>query len=97
VIVPVVCTSYRLDFASGAWSQVGALERAVFQEITDQLRNVAAEVPRLAGALPDTLPSPVNRARLECGEYSALYEIDHQNCTVTVVELVHTGSSTHTT
>ena len=91
-IVPV-CSSYRLDFASGAWSQLGVLDRAMFQELTEKLRNVAAEAPRLAGALPNTLQSPVNRARLECGEYTALYEIDHQNCTVVVIELVQAETS----
>lgn len=86
-----VTTSYRLDFASGAWGQLGALDRNVFQEMTDRLREVAAAAPRGAGASPETLRSPVNRARLECGEYTALYEIDHQNCTVMVVDVVATA------
>ena len=85
-----VTSGYRLDFASGAWSQLGALDRALFQEMTEKLREVAAEAPRLAGASPETLRSPVNRARLQCGAYTALYEIDHQGCTVLVVDVVHT-------
>ena len=89
-----VTSSYRLDFASGAWGQLGALDRTLFQEITDKLREVAAEAPRVAGASPETLRSPVNRARLECGAYTALYEIDHQNCTVVVVDVVHTVPAT---
>lgn len=85
-----VTSGYRLDFASGAWRELGALDRNLFQEMTGKLREVAAEAPRLAGASPETLRSPCNRARLQCGEYTALYEIDHQSCTVLVVDLVHT-------
>jgi hypothetical protein len=90
--MPGVCVSYRLDFASGAWSELGLLERAVFRDVTEKLRNVAAEAPRLAGTT-EGFSSPNSRARLDCGEYAALYEIDHLTCTVLVVELVHAGPS----
>lgn len=89
--MPNVCINYRLDFASGAWSQFGLLERPLFQLLTDKLRTVAAEAPRLAGALPDASPWLVDRARVDCGDYAAFYEIDHRTCTVLVIELVASG------
>ena len=89
--VPPVCISYRLDFASGAWSELGLVEREDFRRLTEKLREVAAEAPRLAGA-PGDEPAPHDRTRVECGEYAALYEVDHLTCTVLVVKLVRAGS-----
>ena len=88
--MPTVCISYRLDFASGAWSELGILERADFQRLTEKLREVAAEAPRLAGAPGAEQPHAVH-ARVDCGEYAALYEIDHQSCKVLVVKVVRAG------
>jgi hypothetical protein len=86
-----VCISYRVDFASGAWSELGMLERAVFRQLAEKLRDIAAEAPRFAGA-SDVDTSSAEPARLQCGEATAFYEIDHQTCSVLVVKVVP-GSS----
>jgi hypothetical protein len=89
--VSAVCVSYRVDFASGAWSQLRMLERALFQHVTEKLRDVAAEAPRLAGA-PDADTSLTDLMRVDCGEIAAFYQVDHHSCAVLVVKLERAGS-----
>jgi hypothetical protein len=89
--VPNVCASYRLDFASGAWRQVGVLGRDAFMQLTNALRTIAAEAPRSAGERDQGADK---RGRLACGDVAAIYEVHHDTCTIYVVAVEMSGRGT---
>ena len=95
--MPTVCASYRLDFASGAWRQLGAIEGDAFRQLTRELREVAARAPiaTMPGGAPrwtQTGPMPT-REQVTVGRYAAIYETDHAAGTVLVIDVVRVGTA----
>jgi hypothetical protein len=103
-----VCASYRLDFASGAWHQLGAIEREAFRQLTRELREIATRAPveslppRQGAALGARLPgggrrwAEVDRSpareQVTVGRYAAIYEVDHAAGAVLVIDVIRVGS-----
>jgi hypothetical protein len=90
-----VCASYRLDFSSGAWRQIGAIEGEAFRQLTRELREIAARAPHenVPGGTPrwtEIDRSPV-REQVTAGRYAAIYEMDHAAGTVLVIDVIRVG------
>jgi hypothetical protein len=86
-----------LDFASGAWRQLGAIEGDAFRQLTRELREVAASAPtvRIPGDEPRWTQnaSGPSREQLIVGRYAAIYETDHVSGTVLVIDVIRVGSA----
>jgi hypothetical protein len=80
-----VCASYRVDFASGAWRQVGGLTRTAFTELRNALRDVAESAPREAATRESS--EGLIRNQIRAGGVIATFDVDHTNSSVLVVEV----------